>query len=468
MRAVLYRLALTLNRPAANALVFMRKNQWRTASEVRGIQESRLEVLLAYAYHHVPYYHRLFEEKGLAEGGKLRLERFSSLPFLDKPLIRANFRDLVSDEAHAMHARENRTSGSTGEPLVVMQGRDAVRVTGGAVLRLFYEWHGLKPGDREVKLWGSERDLFHGGSWSMEGLRNWASGVKVQNAFRMTPERMRAYIQSLNTYHPKVLRGYSSNLYELARFAEEERITVRPPGLVISSAGTLYPFLRETMERVFGCHAFNHYGSRDMHNMAMECPAGNGLHISSFTHLLEVVDDAGRPCPDGVEGDFVVTSLPEFTMPLIRYHIGDRGTMAVGACPCGRGLPLIEKVSGRRVDCFWTREGNIVPGEYFLHLLAVHLKDNPISKFQVIQEDYDNLRFRLVLRPGGTLNDNIRKEIEEKTKLVLGPGCILNFEIVKDIPPESSGKFLYTRCSIPGRSQPTMQEEARPPGSSCP
>jgi len=439
-------------------MAFLRRAQWESPSRVATLQAQRLEALLAYALNHVTYYKELFEKSGLTKGGRLRVERFEELPILDKPTIRANFHRLASDEISILRARENRTSGSTGEPLVVLQGRDEVRATGGAVTRLFYEWHGLSPGDREIKLWGSERDLFQGSRFSLDGIREWASGIRILNAFRMSPQRMRAYLKEISQYRPKVLRGYSSNLYELAQYAEQEGIEVRPPGRVVSSAGTLHPPLRAKMEAVYGCRVFNHYGSREMHSMAMECPASEGLHISSLTHLIEVLDEEGRPCPAGHEGDLVVTALLNRAMPLIRYRIGDRGILAEAPCSCGRGFPLLAKLSGRRVDCFWTREGKMVPGEYFIYLLAVHLKESPIAKYQVLQEGYEALTIMLALRAGHVLPGAVREEIEEKTKLVMGERCVLQFRIVDDIAPSPSGKYCYTLCLLPETGQTVTKQ----------
>jgi phenylacetate-CoA ligase len=432
----------------------MREKQWLPAPQVKAIQQQRLEQLLYYAYEHVPYYKKLFNEIGLIHSGQLHMERFTQLPILDKPSIHANFRELSSDEAVKLKAKENRTSGSTGEPLVFLQDIDGVRRSGGSVLRLFYEWHGIEIGDKEIKLWGSEADIFHESRISFDSVREWLSGIKILNAFRMTPERMRKYIRTINEYNPNVLRGYSSNLYELAVFAEENKLSLQPQKLVISSAGTLYDPLREKMESVYGCKVYNHYGSREMHNMAMECPEARGLHLSAFTHFFEVLDDNNTPCPLGVEGAFIITSLTNYAMPLIRYRIGDRGALSEDVCDCARGLPLLAKLSGRRVDCFWDRQGKIVPGEYFIYLLAVHLDNNPISKYQVIQEDYEDIRFRLVLRSNYQMDSIVQQEIEEKTRLAIGQSCRINFEYVDDILPSSSGKYFYTICKIPDKPQP--------------
>lgn len=457
-RGALYRAALRLNRGAERELEFMRMAQWFSPGQIREIQAERLERLLAYAHEHVPYWRGVLERTGVFVGGAVRLDRFGALPTLDKPTIRANFDAMTSDEAAALHAIRNRTGGSTGEPLVVLQGRDEVRVTGGAVTRLFYEWHGARPGDREVKLWGSTRDLYGKQRLSWEAIRQAATGITLLNAFRMTPERMELYVRLLNRLRPKVLRGYSSNLFELAQFAEERGMHVEPPGVVISSAGTLYPHLRTKMERVFGARVANHYGSREMHTMAMECPEAAGLHLSAVTHLIEVLGDDERPCPPGVEGDLVITNLLNRAMPLIRYRIGDRAVLAAGDCLCGRGLPRLARLSGRRVDCFKTRDGRRVPGEYFIHLLGVLLSDNPMTKFQVVQEDWECLVLRFTLKPGAELRAVARQEILDKTWAVMGRSCQIRFEHVEDIAPLDSGKYMYTECRLPDVAHRTASD----------
>jgi phenylacetate-CoA ligase len=152
-----------------------------------------------------------------------------------------------------------------------------------------------------------------------------------------------------------------------------------------------------------------------------------------------------------VEGDIVVTSLFNRAMPFIRYRIGDRGAWRQGACACGRGLPLLKELSGRRMDSFRTRDGKVVPGTYFVHLLGVHLRGTPIQKCQFVQESYQDLRFRFVLRPGHHLDAETRQEIEEKTRLVMGADCCITFEAVEDITPAPSGKFSYTISRVPHR-----------------
>lgn len=71
------------------------------------------------------------------------------------------------------------------------------------------------------------------------------------------------------------------------------------------------------------------------------------MHIFSDYRYLEIVDDSGRPVPDGEEGDVVVTDLSNRVFPIIRYKLGDRARMRTAPCTCGITLPLMESPLGR-------------------------------------------------------------------------------------------------------------------------
>ena len=61
---------------------------------------------------------------------------------------------------------------------------------------------------------------------------------------------------------------------------------------------------------------------------------------------MEVLDNHGRPCKEGETGRVVLTDLHNFTMPLIRYEIGDYAEVGP-PCACGRGLPVLARILGR-------------------------------------------------------------------------------------------------------------------------
>jgi phenylacetate-CoA ligase len=159
-----------------------------------------------------------------------------------------------------------------------------------------------------------------------------------------------------------------------------------------------------------------------------------------------VVDKNGEPCEPGERGELVITSLTNYSMPLIRYKIGDMGILSDSNCSCGRGLPMLEKIEGRVTDTFMTKRNELIPAEYFIHLIGVVCNRGGIAKFQVIQEDFDEVHVKIV-NSGETDEANLR-EIKEKIKFVMGEDTDVEFEFVSQIKRLPSGKYRYTISKV--------------------
>src|SRR5262249_16386397 len=130
------------------------------------------------------------------------------------------------------------------------------------------------------------------------------------------------------------------------------------------------------------------------------------------------------------------TDLYNYGMPFIRYANGDRAVAGWDNCSCGRGLPLLTKVVGRRLDVLRTPDGRQVPGEFFPHLM----KEFPaIKRFQVVQTDPDHIQLRLVLK--GPWNEADRDLLEGEVRNVIGPVVHFDLEMVDDIPLTPAGKL---------------------------
>ncbi|HZT43003.1 MAG TPA: hypothetical protein VFA07_12620 [Chthonomonadaceae bacterium] len=401
--------------------------------------------ILDYAYANVPYYQETFRQAGVIRNGRVDLERFTEIPFLDKPALRAHSEDLISRSIDRRTTYWNTSGGSTGEPTRFLQDKAYLRQARATTYRI-KAMAGYAFGEPMVKLWGDERELLEGTRSFRSRMANRIKGITLLNSFCMTPENMREYVQTINRVRPKLIVAYAQALYELCRFAEAKALPIRGVGAVMTSAGTLYPFMRETIQRVCGAQVFNRYGGREVGNIAGECDRQEGLHIMAHSVHVEVVDPQGRPCQPGVEGEIIVTSLINRAMPLIRYRIGDRGILSDRPCSCGRPGPMFQQVTGRMMDVFRTREGKIIPAEYFIHMIGVVLNKGAIRKFQLVQKDYDLVRLQIV-KSGEIAADSL-EDIAGKIRLVMGKDCRVETELVADIPPLPSGKYRYTLSEI--------------------
>jgi phenylacetate-CoA ligase len=278
---------------------------------------------------------------------------------------------------------------------------------------------------------------------------NRLSNDRYLNAFDMTPDKMREFLEQLNTRPPKLIVAYVQAIYELARFAQRQGIAVRPQQAILTSAGTLYSWMRTTIESVFGCPVFNRYGSREVGDIACECSHHAGLHVFPWGNYVEILDEEGRPVPDGVEGDIVVTNLNNYAMPLVRYAIGDRGALSPGrACACGRRGQILQTVSGRNIDVFKKRDGTLVDGAFFFHMLYYR---DWVYKFQIVQADYEWMIFRVATTQASYVADEL-DEIVRETRLIMGANCKVDFEFLDDIAPSPSGKYSYAVSHVPYRA----------------
>ncbi|WP_217178706.1 phenylacetate--CoA ligase family protein [Methanofollis liminatans] len=405
--------------------------------------EQRLKNLLLHAYEHTRYYHTIFNQIDLIQDGNVDSSRISDIPILTKDIIRENYNDLLSDDYQTRKWYYNSSGGSTGEPLRLVQ--DHVYLKWGNATNYYYYKHILdidEPNVKKILLWGSERDIFKGSIGFKAKTINQLSNTKFLNSFRMTEQDIERYIHTINSFKPEIIRGYAGSLYTLCRYAEKKKLSLYAPKIIVSAAETLSDNMRSTIESNFGTRVYNFYGSREVSNIAGECKEGL-MHLFMFWNYLELLDSQNRPVSCGEEGKVVITNLFNYSMPLIRYEIGDTAILGPDVCFCGNLLPTLKKIVGRVTDHFVLKDGTTIHGEYFTHLF--YLKDW-IEMFQVIQEDYKTIRILIVI--SSERNQKDQKDIESKIKLVMGSECKVIWDIVDDIPKTSSGKYLYTKSLV--------------------
>lgn len=366
------------------------------------------------------------------------------LPILTKTTLRSNFKALQSADLDQRKWFYNTSGGSTGEPIRLIQDSE-YEDRSKAISLLCQALVGADLGQPLVRLWGSERDLEGRTESAKARFFNWLTNTTWLNAFDLSPQRMRQFIDTLNQRQPALILAYAQAAYELARFAERENLHLTPPRAVLTSAGTLYPFMRETIAHVFRCPVYNLYGSREVSAIGCEIPGLRGLWVPPWSNFVEILDEEGNPVCPGEAGNIVVTCLTNFAMPLVRYWIGDRGALLPTNSAGGEPMPQVLKfVSGRNVDMFRTRDQKLVDGEYFTHLLYFRPW---VWKFQVVQKAQEHVVFKIVKVNGGPTKVEL-EEIAARSRLVMGPACRVDFEFPGDLPPHPAGKYRYTISEV--------------------
>ncbi|MFV0347384.1 MAG: phenylacetate--CoA ligase family protein [Halodesulfovibrio sp.] len=366
-------------------LKFLNNLAHKTPEEVRDIQLFRLGEQLRYFHAKNPFYRAIMEKAGIDATAPIGWEEFRRLPVLTKTALQADKEKMKTQDPSLQVVAENMTGGSTGRPLAFWQDSE-YWAAAGAADSFVRSWWGVPPVCRTHGLWGSDRDL---------GERNWKERIaaslcriRTVDSFRMSNERIEAFIADVVAWKPEYIMGYASSLHLIAKYLLERDMRLEGPVAIRSTAETLFPEQRADIEKAFSSKVYNFYGSRECNNIAAECTAQNGLHVLAGTRIVEIVNERNEVVEHGTVGKIVVTDLVNRAFPFIRYEIGDLGAMTSEPCSCGLPFDRLSQVTGRVSDVLVSARGDLVHGEYVTHLFY-GMKG--VKSFQVVQENYNEL-----------------------------------------------------------------------------
>lgn len=408
---------------------FLERSQYETREQVEARQLAMLQAQLHHAFATVPYYQQAWKAAGVHPSDVRSLADLKFFPILTKQNIREAGSALISTAFTSAKLRTKKTSGSTGVPLVIKLDEQGAQWKTACTLRSD-EWSGWRLGERVAKVWGNPE-------YRHFGLRGRITNALVDRAIyldtiHLDSQRLQEFVGAIRRHQPGLIFGHAHSLYLVASALEKAGIQdIRPNG-IISTAMPLHDYQRKVIERVFAVPATNRYGCEEVSLIASECNVHHGLHVAAESIYTEVRGT-------GETGPILVTDLSNFAMPLIRYQTGDVITMSSRTCPCGRGLPLIEKVEGRDADYVVTPAGKLISGISLTENFAVLIRG--AAQVQIIQETLTHLRVRMVVDHQFT--DQSREDIRKLVLETFGQTMNYDLELVDVIPQEASGKYRF-------------------------
>ena len=416
----------------------------RSADRIAEIQRARLAELLRHAWAQVPYYRDALESCGAVRDGRVNLERFSEIPCLTKEVIRAEGDRLRAKVLpRGRKAYPNASGGSTGEPVRFWQDNGYWDATI-AVRTYHFSTVGKELGEREMKIWGNERDLFEGTLGWKATLQNWAYNRRFEQCWHLPEAQILKILRDIDQWKPKLLWCYRDGIDAVAKYVVQHGLRPHAPAAIVLGGATVYPWMAQVIEQAFHSPAISAYGSREVGAVACQCLERGGHHIATSSNVVETIDAAGRSVV-GQDGELAITPLTNYAMPFLRYRIGDRGKLTHDRCPCGRGFPLLESLSGRMIEVLVNAKGEQVDPIYFIQLVSVIFNRGFVRKFQVVQDEDGALTLNVVLEAHATqeaVQPNLH-EVLDKIRLVMGEGCPIGVTFVDDIPLSASGKHPY-------------------------
>ncbi|MFC1652604.1 phenylacetate--CoA ligase family protein [Planctomycetota bacterium] len=421
----------------------METQEFEDAASLKQRQEQKLTQLLIHAYEQVPYYQEVLAEVGVVQGGQVYLERFSRLPILTKKVIREQGERLYARDRDARKPYPNTSGGSTGEPLAFLQDRnyDDWNI---ATKLYFNRMLGKDVGEGEIKLWGSDRDILAGNLTWKERFTNQLYNRRFFNCYRFGDEERAELVDLNNQFKPHAYWSYMEAAHELARYLEQHPAAFTSPAIVISTIGPLTTEVKDKIESQLGCKVYNQYGSREVGAIACQCPEQQGLHTFPWWSWVEVVDEVGMSIDQGV-GRVVVTTLENYSMPLIRYDIGDVAVAGGHDCACRRKSFMLNEVKGRTLGFFKKADGSLAHSHFLVQ--ALFFRDW-IKRFQIVQDALDHVLIRIERETSEETPKMELEDIRQKTQVLMGSSCEVEFAFVDRIERSASGKYIYTQCLV--------------------
>jgi phenylacetate-CoA ligase len=289
-------------------------------------------------------------------------------------------------------------------------------------------------GEPFVLLWGSE--IYWALKRSVDQLDNLCSNRREFNTFRLSPELIGRFLHQIAAFRPALISTYANAMHLIAK--EAERTGVSAPGLraIQGTSEPLPPAMRERLTRVFDCEVFDKYGLRETNIVAHESPSHDGMCIQAENVVVEFLRDDDTPCEEGERGRVVLTTLNNFSMPLIRYETSDLAAALSGHCASGVNLPRMTSVAGRLQDLIVTPTGSSIDAYFFSYLF---MRMDAVHWFQVVQRREDALLIRLVA-PSGVAPEE-RAEIVERIHHHTGFPFRIEFDLLSRMPDSPTGKF---------------------------
>ncbi len=409
----------------------------RTPALSRAETEERTFAILVdrvrHAQEHVPFYRRRYQQAGVSWQDLKAPDDLPLFPMVTREDLIDGWRDMIDERMPLESLHRYGSGGSTGVPVITYNTQEE-RYRTWAVEQLSFHIHGIPRGSRIVRLWGAPQDMIKFRSFRGMAKRLFQNDSML-DAFHMDPPIMAGYVERINVLKPYAMLAYPEAADLLARYIEDNGLSVHSPAAIVTSAGPLLPAYRANIERVFRAPVMDRYGCREGGVISYQCPAKQGLHIFPFRTWIETVRE-GQPVGPGVDGHILITPLMREAMPLIRYDVGDVGRLLEKGCSCALPWPCMEISVGRSSDVFVTSGGGLVAGSGLTTFMANH---EGLKLYQIEQATDRSVTVRLVT--DARFAEASRERIRTKLGNIFGPDIPLTVVDVDDIVRTSSGKI---------------------------
>ena len=389
--------------------------------QMRELQGKRLQKLVQYVYHNVPFYRNKMQAMNVSPEDIVTIDDIVKLPFTTKQDLRDNYPYGLQAAPASEIVRVHASSGTTGNPTIVGYTRKDLAVWSEVMTRCLTAY-GLHRDDTVSVSYGY--GLFTGGLGAHYGVENLGATV-IPTSTGSTEKHIRL-LKDLKISGICCTPSYALYLAETLEKlgVSKDEINLR---IGVFGADPWTENMRKEIESRLGLKGYNIYGLSEIMGpgVSYECQEQNGSHISEDHFFPEIINpETLEQLPYGEQGELVFTTLTKEGMPLLRYRTKDLCTLMEGQCACGRTLVRMSRIVGRSDDMLIIRGINVFPSQVESVILEMQEFEPQYMLIVDRVKNLDTLQVQVEVRKDYFSDDigsmlALKKKLADKLKSVI-------------------------------------------------
>lgn len=392
------------------------------------------KAILKYHFTNNHFYNKLVTDKTVS---------WEELPILTKKNLQQSLYKRLSKGFTTKNIFKGKTSGSSGQPFTFGKDKYA-HAMAWAAFHKAYSQHGIDLNTSlQARFYGIP---LHGKGRYLELIKDFVSYRKRFPIFNMNDEVLQGFINKFSKYNFEYINGYTSSIVLLAKYCQSKNTVLKSicPTLKIGivTSEMLFPDDRLLLEKWLGIPIINEYGASEVGLMAMQNANGD-FEINQHNLFIEVVDEENKQVPDGEIGRILVTDLYNKATPMIRYEIGDLGSLAT----LDNGTRILKDLQGRTSDVALLPSGKVIPGLTFYYVTKAIIKEDlDILEFIVIQKKPALFEVQYVSKTD--MDAGLKKKIQKAMDQYVEPGLSLEYTKLEVLDRSKRGKLMQFMSEV--------------------
>ena len=405
--------------------------------KIQEIPENQYEVFVKKQRRDIVDYH--LENNSFYKSfiGEKSIEIWEDIPVMQKKDLQIPLNERFSKGFSKSNCYINKTSGSSGHPLIFAKEKYCHALTWAEIINRF-GWHGIDFNKSyQARFYGITLDFINN---KKERLKDFLSHRFRFPIFDLSDEKLEAYFKKFQYKKFQYINGYTSSIVLFAKFLKSKNVVLTDvcPTLkkCVVTSEMLYNNDKKLLKTWLGVPIINEYGAAELDLVAFT-NLENDFIVNSETLFIEILDENNKVLPYGQSGKIVITSLFNKANPLIRYEIGDTGILSENST---YKTPILKELIGRTNDIAKLPSGKVVPGLTFYYVTkSVIEEDGNVKEFIIEQTKIDS--FTIIYCSDNELNQSEINKVKKELFNYLENGLILSFERVKVLKRNKRGKL---------------------------